>query len=411
MKKRRCPPAFRLVVATAMVVTLFGVLACDCQADFTEADLSRILAGEWQKYKSDKPNFDAGLALQILSPKGDYYVSTGLDDGAGNRCHFRIASVTKTFTAAGIMLLHQRKRLNIDDSITQNIPGTDTPYVPDTPDYDIPYKADITIRMLLMHRAGVFDLSNSEIPDNAASHGQGYAGRDYLEYVLAKDPEHTFTFDELIGINARNHLSYFKPGSSYHYSDTGYSILGKIIERVSGKSYGEFIKAELVVPNGLRDTSLPSKGSDQDLPAPYAKGSIWLNHALQDATSSNLSAHVAEGNIISTPLDLAHWCKRLFEGEAGLTKATVEMMKSGKRIRKGSDSFYGLGIAYTPKVRYGHSGAHEAYLTLMGCLPKSEVAFVMFTKTFDAQKGLDSLKAEFGCMQATVGRIMKRMGH
>ena len=384
------------------------------QPSFTRSDLSKILETEWAAYKKGKPNFDGGLAMQILSPKGDYFISTGMGDNVANTSHFRIASVTKTFTAAGIMLLNQKKLLNIDDKITDNIPGKDIPYLPDTPEYDIPYKKDITIRMLLMHRAGIFDISNNAIPDNEFSHGAPYVGWNYIEYVEEADKEHTFTFDELVGVNARNQLSFFKPGTAYHYSDTGYSMLGKIIERVSGKTYADFIKDELLVSNNLLNTTLPYKGSDRTLPGPFVKGYVWIDDTLGEVTVSNMTPHVAEGNIITTPMDLANWCKKLFTGQAGLTKESVEMMKSGIKRGDGTDSTYGLGIVYTPGMGYGHSGAHEGYLTNMMYIPKKDIAYVMFTNVWNCRtcaKGLDSIMDEFKSMTEAANKIFKKMGY
>ncbi|MCX5711819.1 MAG: serine hydrolase, partial [Candidatus Omnitrophica bacterium] len=335
---------FKVVFIVCMSVVAIALSRCRFdQPSFTKAGLANILETEWLAYKKDKPNFNGGLALQILSPKGNYFVSTGMGSDITNSCHFRIASVTKTFTAAGIMLLHQKGLLNINDKITDIIPGTSTPYLPNTPDYDIPYKKDITIKMLLMHRAGIFDVTNNDIPDNQFSHGAPYVGQSYISYMEEKDKEHTFTFDELVGINAKNQLSFFAPGSAYHYSDTGYSMLGKIIERVSGKSYVDFIKDELLVPNGLVSTSLPWKGSNQTMPESFAKGYDWSPKGLEEVTLSNMSPHVAEGNIISTPLDLAIWGKRLLKGEAGLNKESVAMMKEGMDKGDGTHSKYGLG--------------------------------------------------------------------
>jgi len=373
-------------------------------------DLAGILVSGWQAFKSDKPGFTGGLAMQVLSPRGDYFLSTGMG-GVTNGHHFRIASVTKTFTAAAIMLLHQQGALDIDDKITDNIPGKDIPYVPDTPEYAVPYKKDITIRHLLMHRAGVFDISNNIIPENDLSRGEPYAGKDYLDYMMAIDKEHNFTFDELVGIDAKNQLSFFKPGTSYHYSDTGYMVLGKIIERVSGKAYDNFIEAELLIPNGLLDTYIPYKGVEQTLPKPFVRGYVWADGKALDVTESNMSAHTAEGDIISSPGDLADWCRRLFKGEAGLTKETVEMMKKGMDMGDGKGTEYGLGTAYTPGIGYGHAGAHQGYLTLMYYNPDTDVAFVMFTNMWDVRSGLDTIKAEFQAMLDIAKKIIGKMGY
>lgn len=398
------------VLAAVGITTVSFFGCCHAPCSSTNPGLSKILEAEWKGYKSDKPNFNGGLAMQILSPKGDYFIATGFGDKISNKYHFRIASVTKTFTAAGIMLLNQGGLLNIDDKITDNIPGKDIPYVPDTPEYNIPYKKDITIKMLLMHRAGIFDISNNEIPDNEFSHGEPYLSKNYLDFMKEKDGNHTFTFDELVSVNARNQLSFFEPGSAYHYSDTGYSMLGKIIERVSGKSYADFIKDELLVPNNLLDTSLPSQGSDQALPSPFVKGYVWMNGELQEVTESNMSPHVAEGNIITTSIDLANWCKKLFQGEAGLTKSTIKMMESGIDRNDGTGTQYGLGLVCSPN-NYGHAGAHEGYLTLMYYYPKTDVACVMFTNAWDCQNNLDSIMAELKFMTEIAAKILKKLGY
>jgi Beta-lactamase class C and other penicillin binding proteins len=401
----------RVVIAGFALMALFFCGRSFAEDDSTRSDIQKILETQWQLYKGDRQNFDGGLAMQILSPKGDYFISTGLGGAISNKSHFRIASVTKTFTAAGIMLLQQKGLLKIKDKVTDNIPGTEMPYLPNTPEYDIPYKKVITIRMLLMHRAGIFDISNNVIPDNDQSKAEPYVKQNYIEYMEGLDKAHDFTFDELLGVNAKNKLSFFEPGTSYHYSDTGYSLLGKIIERVSGKSYEDFIKDELLTPNGLLDTTLPSKGADQKLPEPFVKGYAWMPEKLEEVTESNMSPHVANGNIITTPIDLANWCKKLFTGTAGLTKESVEMMKIGMERADGTPSTYGLGILYTPGIGYGHSGAHAGYLTLMYYDPKTDISYCMFTNIWDVQRDLESIKTELMFMTDTAFRIIKKLGY
>lgn len=95
--------------------------------------------------------------------------------------------------------------------------------------------------------------------------------KNYLAFVEESEPEHQFTFDELFGIISENRQVGFEgePGSQYKYSDTGYCLLALIIERVTGKSYEEFITEEFIVPNSLDDTTLPWKGDDTALPDPF----------------------------------------------------------------------------------------------------------------------------------------------
>ena len=397
-----------------ILVLCFLLPSCSSNRNVTSADLQNVLETQWQTYASGKKNFGGGLAMQILSPAGDYFISTGMGAAVNNAYHFRTASVTKTFTAASIMLLAQRGKLNIDDKITDNIPGTSVPYVPDTADYAIPHKNKITIRMLLMHRAGVFDLSNQSIAENAASHGKPYVGLNYLQYGEAQDDDHQFTFDELFGIIARNkQIGFEPPALKYSYSDTGYSMLGLILQRVSGKPYGQFVRDELLVPNGLLASSLPWEGADKNLPAPFMSGYQWMNETFADVTIFNMSPFVGNGNMITTPLDLATWCKRLLTGRAGLTSTTVEMMKAGLLEKEGSTTTYGLGIIFDEKLGYGHGGAHAGYLTHMYYKPEIDTAFVIMSNVWDCATCAEnsaSIEAQFNMMTATANKIFTRMG-
>jgi len=276
------------------------------------------------------------------------------------------------------MLLEQPGKLNIDDTIVSIIPGKAIPYVPSTAQYDIPNKAGITIKQLLSHTAGVFDVTNDDIP---ATCPVPYAGQNYLEFVMATDPNHQFSPGELVGVDATCQLSYFLPGAGYKYSNQGYSILATIIERVSGATYDQFLLQNLIQPNGLASTLVPMLGTDQTIPLPYNPGYIYENGVLRDVTQSNMSANIAEGNIISAPADLAKWVRRLIRGEAGLNSASVEKMKT-RTPQSGNN--YGLGIFYANGLGYGHNGAHAGYLSLMVYDPSVDVTTILYFNIWDS---------------------------
>ena len=221
--------------------------------------LQASVQANWTQYKQDTHISDsvipgAGMAVYLETPTGNYYASSGMGSAVNQNTRFRIASNTKTFTAAAIMLLHQQERLNIDHAITTLIPGQTIPYVPDTPEWAIWKKADITIKQLLSHTAGVYDVDNNDTLATACASPQ-YNGKSYPQCVLATDPQHQFTPSELVGVDAATQLYFFNPGDvNYHYSDTGYSMLAEIIERVSGQSYDQFLMQNIINPNGLTDT-------------------------------------------------------------------------------------------------------------------------------------------------------------
>ena len=310
----------------------------------------------------------------MITPQGNFYASTNMPNGSKDS-HFRAASTTKTFTSAAIMLLHQQGKLNINDLITANIPGSSEPYVPNTNDYNIPNKNQITIKLLLKHRAGVFDVTNEYIPSAEAV---PYAGQNYLLYVEASSPEHQFTFDELVGVVATCELSYFAPDTSYHYSNTGYNILGKIIERVSGQRYDQFLNDNFVVPNNLTQTTFPYLGTSVYPPTPYETGYKYENQTLTEDTKDNMSGNVSEGNVLTTPSDLANWIRKLVRGEAGLTADTVYLMTS-----EATSTAYGLGIFRNSGLGFGHNGAHGGYLTDAFTDPVQDVTVVVSASVID----------------------------
>ena len=381
-------------VVTVFIIAFFlfnlvgvAILAqSDLQYKFQE-----LVNTELAAYKEKFPSCPGGLAMEVISKQGTFFVSAGMGTDITDQIHFRAASNTKTFTATAILLLHQQGKLDISHKITDTIPGTSEPYVPDTPEYNIPYKDSITILDLLHHRAGVFDISNDPVPDNVSAQVP-YKGLNYIEYILDSDPMHTFTFDELVSVVAQCELSYFAPNTGYHYSNTGYSMLGKIIERVSQKSYQQFLMEDIILPMGMQNSSMPVLGTDQSIPVPFAPGYIFDSDLLEDVTLSNISANVAEGTLITTPNDLGHFLRKLLSGQGVLSPYLVNQVMmnclSNNNIYAGG---YGCGLNYLNNLGYGHSGAHIGYLSQMAYDPQTDFTVVVFTNCWNVEDGMSTI--------------------
>ncbi|RCH53787.1 hypothetical protein DJ568_16250 [Mucilaginibacter hurinus] len=208
----------------SLILIVLGIGCSKSKKDNTvnSDTLQAILDKKVSSYKILMQSKAIGMGLYIKDEVSDMYLSSGFPESHKENIRFRGASTTKTFTAAAILRLQEQGKLNIDDKITANIHGSTEPYVPNSADYEVPYKEEITIRQLLSHRAGIFDVTNTPIPDTVKA---PYAGQDYTEYLQAiKGDTYTFEFLDLIGVAARHKLSYFKPGSAYHYSNTGYNM-------------------------------------------------------------------------------------------------------------------------------------------------------------------------------------------
>lgn len=334
------------------------------------------------------PEDMGGMSILVRTPGGDFFAST-LPDATPSH-HFRAASVTKTTTAAAIMLLEQRGLLRLDDPVTAPIPRLGIPYLPDTPEYDVPHKSSITIRQLLQHRAGVFDLGNDPVPADANA---PYAGQAYIEWKISGNPAHSFTIDELVGVVARLGLSYGPPPAPYHYTNTGYSMLGKIIERVSGKRLDEFLHEEFTRPLHLGQTYFVVSGEDRMLHEPYLKGYSSAQGEYAETTEDNASYAHAEGNMVTTLSDLATWIRALMRGEAGVSPENAARMREVLPLREGAASGYGLGIGDNPKaLGFGHDGGIMGYLTVARHDPETDytTAMVVTHLKFDDLYGLQT---------------------
>ncbi|MBT8103091.1 MAG: beta-lactamase family protein, partial [Gammaproteobacteria bacterium] len=191
----------------------------------------------------------------------------------------RIASITKQFTAAAILLLQDRGLLDVADDISQYLP-------------DFPTQGEhITIARLLSHTSGVF--SFTDIP--------GYWHGDLIRTDRS--------VGEMIELFADQPMR-FSPGTDFSYSNSGYTLLGAIIERVSGKTYAEFLRTEVFEPLGMDDTQYGGRHVVE------RRASGYEGHENQyfNALPISMTHPHAAGALLSTVDDLARWNTALFGG-------------------------------------------------------------------------------------------------
>ena len=377
-------------------------------APSTSETLQRIVDDGWSGVMKGRADFRGSLILHIESAAGNYTVRSGDPVSDPEQIHIRVASNSKNFTAAAVMLLAQEGKLKIDDRLSDLIPGTANPYLPATADFQIPFRDTITLRQLLGHRGGVFDLSNSPVPAGVA---QPYAGQRYLDYTLGlpNNGEHTFTFAELAGVVAANHLSQFAPGTKYQYSNGGYSLLAQIIERVSGMRYDQFLQQRFLTPQGLSQTRSPYLGSDQSIESPFLPGYAYLPppDGLIDVTRENVSAHVGEGNMISNVHELALWYRALFTGTLGLEPGTVAQMMEVQPTFEAL-RFYGLGVTYTPGLGYGHDGTQIGSVSTCRYDPTTGTLVIIHASSLDVANIGDEVFRLYDIAAAAKGALEGR---
>ncbi|MGM0610902.1 MAG: serine hydrolase domain-containing protein [Thermodesulfobacteriota bacterium] len=262
--------------------------------------------------------------------------------------HFRIASVSKTFTSTMILSLIKDGVLNLDQSIDYWLGKV-------VPEADI-----ITIRMLLQQITGLY---NRQIMPGPCT--------------MAKD-NITYSFADLIDLSnkASKWSTHFTPGTKHLYADINFIILAWIAETATGKTYKELIKERCLKPAYLFQSSAPKPGNST-MPSPYIHGydvcePEFCTLCWKDFSNFNMSWDVGSGNIISTASDLINWLETLDSGEligSGLSRQ-MRTVKDNNYVGEieGLKYYYGMGIEifrnqYHQTVKFGHDGYDPGYST------------------------------------------------
>jgi len=365
----------KFLLLFSLIVMLFA--SFDGGIPAGNAALQKLVVKNWAEY--GYPQGSGGFSIMVIAPEGEYFASSLPE--VTRFSHFRIASVTKMTTAAAFMLLEQRGLVKLDDPITAFLPGTSMPYLPDTAEWSIPYKEQITPRLLLQHYAGVFDLVNDPVPDNS---NFPFTGKSYFDWILDSDPNRTISPSEQASILSKYKLSAAKPGTVYHYSNTGYTFLTEIIARASGKTVDSFISEELLSPLGLVDTSFPSEGTDQEPPWSFITGLNKKANVYQNMSSRNVSPGLGAYNAVSTLHDVAWFIRTFLDGNSAVSPETVMKMHDF-RPSDLQGVGYGLGLMNAPPdLGFGLNGNMKGYQMIARSDPIKDVTVVILSSLTDA---------------------------
>lgn len=387
----------------AVLVSTTLLTACNHTADemHGQQQLDAAIATLRTNLEKELGHDVPSISVLVESPNGTFFTSSAGKNGKAitENTYFRFASNTKNFTATAILKMMQDGWLHIDDNITSYIPSTTEPYVPNSPEWAIPHKNEITIKQLLQHNGGVYDVSNDPVP--------GFGGLPYVEYMLENSPLHQFTATELVNQITIHNLSYGAPDQVYHYSNTGYTILGEIIARVYSaragqpKTYGDYLKDKIHGAGSKVPLNLyfVENATDQQLPSPYITGMIQYPTNTVITDKINASPHVAEGNGVGTMAMLNRYIRTLMKGENVLNKASVTLMQTAEGPANTPQTHYALGCSRHPVLGYGHNGATEGYLSTMMYDPVTNVSVIVVIPYWDLTDGSTSLNK---CLQALV---------
>jgi CubicO group peptidase (beta-lactamase class C family) len=329
----------------ALFLTLLAIAFTLPSLAQTTADVDAVV----QKVIDAKIVPAAGVAVirdgKVVLTKGYGLADMDSNTPANENTAFQIASVTKQFTAAGILLLVEDGKLKLDDTLGK--------YVTEVPDA---WKG-VTIRQLLNQISGI---------PNYTAMGKLVNNK-------------TYSPSEIIDI-VRDSPMRFEPGTQWEYSNTNYFLLGMVIEKVSGKPYPDYMRERIFKPLGMSSTVVNTSGLAIKN---AATGYNFTGGKLVKAGLDDPSQPFAAGAIVSTPVDMAKWAIAVADGKL-LKKASWDEAFAQGKFKDGKLSNYGFGweVGKLGETAYlAHSGGIAGFGSYHIRFPADKLSVVVMTST------------------------------
>lgn len=263
--------------------------------------------------------------------------------------NFRLASVTKQFTAMAILMLAERKKLSLDERLTDFFP-----------EYPAHGQA-ITVRHLLTHTSGLLDYEDA-IPEGTTI---AVLDQDVLRILL------------------RQEKTYFPPGTQYRYSNSAYALLALIVEQRSGQTFAHFLKQHIFAPLKMTRTLAYEEGLS--VVANRAYGHSPAGDRFQRTDQSLTSSVLGDGGVYSSALDLAKWDAALYTTKLVSRKTLQEAFTPAIATDKPRRS-YGFGWylgEYRGVRAIWHSGETRGFRTRLSRLPEKKFTVILLANRSD----------------------------
>lgn len=345
-----------------VILMLVSVVASSCGGpSFSKATQDKLVAALDKVMVEGKlPGAVAGV---WVPGQGSWVVASGVADFQNLKMmkaadKFRIADITKTFTATMVLQLVDEGKVKLDDKLAK--------YVPQAPNAQ-----NITIEQLLNHTSGIKD----EDPEGKL---QAAVSNDPLMEWKPLDVVLAYTGGRVQG----------EPGKAYEYSNAGYVLLGMVIEKATGQPVASVLKKKIADPLGLANTDFPSS---PDITGDYAHG----YNGDKDVTRMDMSWEFTAGAMISNLEDLHAWVKALATGEL-VSKQMHQAQLTWIDVPGGRGEIKsGLGIE--EEFGYlGHNGSNPGYQSDMKYLPdKDATIVVLFNKSSSGGEDAQSNERAF----------------
>ncbi|QQQ03799.1 serine hydrolase domain-containing protein [Lysobacter enzymogenes] len=276
---------------------------------------------------------------------------------AAPRTNYRLASVSKQFTAAAVLLLAQDGALDLDDPIKRWLPS-------------LPQACDaITIRQILSHQSGLIDYE------------------DVMPARFDADARQMRDADVLVALEGQDR-TYFAPGGGYRYSNSGYALLALTVQKASGRSFAAFLRERIFAPLDMRDTVAYERGVSQV--AHRAYGYSFEDGRWRRTDQSPTSAVLGDGGIYSSIDDLAKWDAALYDDRL-LSDASRRLAFAAHTPTDVAEVGYGYGWRITGETLW-HSGETIGFRNVIVRWPQRRLTVAMLSNRNDPEPYRTALK-------------------
>lgn len=306
-----------------------------------------------------KPVFAKGYGLANLDTKTPCTTNT----------NFRLASVTKQFTAMAVMILVERKALSLDESLVA--------FFPEFPEYG----RAITVRQLLTHTSGLIDYEDV-IPEGTTI---PVLDQDVLRLLIATELKRRAANDAATNRPAASAATYFPPGTQYRYSNTAYALLALIVEVRSGQTFARFLRENIFEPLKMTHTLAYEQGY---APAPNrAFGHSLKSNVWQRTDQSLTSSVLGDGGVYSSVSDLFKWDQALYKARlvsAPMLRVAFSPLTPTDKPGRG----YGFGwyvTTYRGLKEIYHSGETIGFRTRIVRYPEKKFTVIILANRADAK--------------------------
>ncbi len=326
-------------------IILALVVSFQAGAQKLNSEADRLMADLFEE------NGSGGIALVVKDGEILYRKAFGMADmELGVKMTpdniIRIGSITKQFTASAILKLMEEGKLDLQDDITKYIE-------------DYPAQGHvITIEHLLTHTSGIKSFTGMKTW-TADLNKMYYSPKEKIDFF-------------------KNEPMDFEPGEKYKYNNSGYILLGYIIEVVSGKKYAEYIDEVFFKPLGMNNSFY---GSTSDIVKDRAKGYQKQDGNYKNADFLDMSNPYAAGSLISTVDDLYKWYSAVLHYKV-LSKSTLDKAHISYKLNNGKLTGYGYGWDLNDikhNIAISHGGGVTGYLTFSLYLPQKDIFVAVFS--------------------------------